>query len=221
MLVIVQVCVAGESLQRTLGVSRDQCHRLFVSHHASRSWVLVLVGAVLRGCERWCILSRHVAYLAPAPCAPLPLQSSSGVLDLAASTLNMFSQRRTAHELLRAHGAIEVLVKLLSPLLATSVTKHAARALGNMANSTNCRFAIRNSGGIGGLIRLLKPDCVDRIKVGGRGGALAGCLLYRQGVARNRAAGYPALVLAEAALSQQQGVLRLYGPMFRFLEFLV
>lgn len=93
------------------------------------------------------------------------LQGMFGVLELAASTLCMLSQRPAAHSLLRSCGAVAALISLLSPLYTSATVENAASALGNLSADSACRHVLRSSGGVGALVRLLKPDCPTKMQV--------------------------------------------------------
>lgn len=85
-----------------------------------------------------------------------------GVMELAAATLLMFSQRESCWELLREKGALQTCIQLLSPLYTSQVVQSATGVVGNVARDVDCRLAFRAAGGVGALVRLLRPDC-DKI----------------------------------------------------------
>ena len=90
-------------------------------------------------------------------------KGSFGVLELATSTLCMFSQRPAAAELLHEQGALPALVKLLSPLFPSVAVVNTANTAGNLAHDPLSRQAFRSAGGVGALVRLLRPDAVHRV----------------------------------------------------------
>uniref|UniRef100_A0A7S3RAC6 SAM domain-containing protein n=1 Tax=Dunaliella tertiolecta TaxID=3047 RepID=A0A7S3RAC6_DUNTE len=84
--------------------------------------------------------------------------SELNVLELATSTLTMFSQRPSASRALYDSGITSLAVKLLSPLLPTVAVVNVANAMGNLAAETDIRLGFRAAGGVGALVRLLRPD---------------------------------------------------------------
>ncbi|GAX79983.1 hypothetical protein CEUSTIGMA_g7422.t1 [Chlamydomonas eustigma] len=85
-------------------------------------------------------------------------EGSYGVLELAASTLAMFSGRPSAIPSLLKFGAIPAIVTLLSPLFPPVVVINAANSVGNVADDMNARLSFRANGGVGSLVRLLRDD---------------------------------------------------------------
>ncbi len=88
-----------------------------------------------------------------------------GILELAAGTLCMFSQRSATHGTLLRLEAVPALTGLLDPELSPSCVENAASALGNLGGHVCCRAAVRSGGGIGALVRLLRADTPSRIQV--------------------------------------------------------
>jgi hypothetical protein len=86
------------------------------------------------------------------------------VVDLAAATLSMLSQRPPAHEVVLTAGAVPVLLQLLDPLQSACAVENAAKMLGNLAADAASRSIIRSTGGIGSLARLLKRDCAPSMQ---------------------------------------------------------
>ncbi|KAG2447415.1 hypothetical protein HYH02_007742 [Chlamydomonas schloesseri] len=97
------------------------------------------------------------------------LEGSAGVLELGASTLAMFSSRAGGGAAFTEAFAVPVLVKLLSPLYAPVVVVHIANAIGNLADDLDIRLALRSGGGIGALVRLLRPDCEASVQAAAAG----------------------------------------------------
>ncbi|GBF90854.1 hypothetical protein Rsub_03708 [Raphidocelis subcapitata] len=85
-------------------------------------------------------------------------KGTHALLELASSTLCALSQRPFAHPLLLSAGAVPPLVSLLSPAHTTCAAANAACALGNLAANAAARRAVRAHGGVGALVRLLRPD---------------------------------------------------------------
>ncbi|KAG1677479.1 hypothetical protein FOA52_001935 [Chlamydomonas sp. UWO 241] len=83
---------------------------------------------------------------------------SFSVMELAASTLQMFCGRPAATPLLLSAGAVPVIVRLLSPLYPEAVVVRMANCLGALADDFEARLAVRAHGGAGALVRLLRPD---------------------------------------------------------------
>ncbi|MEW5300802.1 MAG: hypothetical protein WDW36_003707 [Sanguina aurantia] len=86
------------------------------------------------------------------------IMGSLGVLEVASSAIHMFSQRPFGPAAVVEADGIPVMVKLLSPLHAPTVISNIANAIGNMAGCHGMRLAFRSNGGIGALVRLLRPD---------------------------------------------------------------
>ncbi|PNW72513.1 hypothetical protein CHLRE_16g687182v5 [Chlamydomonas reinhardtii] len=97
------------------------------------------------------------------------LEGSAGVLELGASTLAMFSSRAGGAVAFAEAFAVPVLVKLLSPLYAPVVVVNIANAIGNLADDLDIRLALRSGGGIGALVRLLRPDCEASVQAAAAG----------------------------------------------------
>ncbi|KAG2434292.1 hypothetical protein HXX76_008016 [Chlamydomonas incerta] len=97
------------------------------------------------------------------------LEGSAGVLELGASTLAMFSSRVGGAAAFAEAFAVPVLVKLLSPLYAPVVVVNTANAIGNLADDLDIRLALRSGGGIGALVRLLRPDCEAAVQAAAAG----------------------------------------------------
>jgi hypothetical protein len=93
------------------------------------------------------------------------LQGHQVVVDLAAATLSMLSQRPPAHEVIASAGSIPALLQLLDPLQSACAVENAAKALGNLSADAACRSLIRSSGGVGSLSRLLREDCASSMQV--------------------------------------------------------
>mmetsp|Transcript_25551 Transcript_25551/g.55657 ORF Transcript_25551/g.55657 Transcript_25551/m.55657 type:complete len:586 (-) Transcript_25551:158-1915(-) len=85
-------------------------------------------------------------------------KGSLGVLELATSTLAMFSQRPSATDAIVASGAVPAMVRLLSPLYPAVAVVNVANTVGNLAGDVNVRLAFRAGGGVGALVRLLRSD---------------------------------------------------------------
>mmetsp|Transcript_27752 Transcript_27752/g.70743 ORF Transcript_27752/g.70743 Transcript_27752/m.70743 type:complete len:579 (-) Transcript_27752:845-2581(-) len=85
-------------------------------------------------------------------------KGSLGVLELATSTLAMFASRPAAARALADAGAVPLMVRLLSPLFPTVAVVNVANAVGNLAGDSGARLSFRAGGGVGALVRLLRPD---------------------------------------------------------------
>ncbi|GIL89985.1 hypothetical protein Vretimale_17956 [Volvox reticuliferus] len=96
-------------------------------------------------------------------------EGNAGVLELGASTLAMFSTRAGAAAAFTEASTTSVLVKLLSPLYAPVVVVNIANAIGNLAEDLDIRLALRSGGGIGALVRLLRPDCESSVQAAAAG----------------------------------------------------
>lgn len=79
----------------------------------------------------------------------------------------MLSQRSAAYEPLANAGAIPALLQLLDPLQSPAAVDNAAKALGNLSADLAARCLIRNGGGVGAFVRMLKDDCPDTMQVSG------------------------------------------------------
>jgi len=101
-------------------------------------------------------------------------QAMRGVVDLAASTLCTLSQRASARELLLNENAVPALVSLLTPSHHARAVTDAAAALGNLSSDPDCGRAVRSGGGVGALVRLLRPDAPSSMQAAA---AAALCLL--------------------------------------------
>ncbi|KAG2490283.1 hypothetical protein HYH03_011235 [Edaphochlamys debaryana] len=97
------------------------------------------------------------------------LEGNAAVLELGASSLAMFSGRPGASTAFVEASAVPVLVKLLSPLYAPVVVVNIANAIGNLAEDLDVRLALRSGGGIGALVRLLRPDCEGAVQAAAAG----------------------------------------------------
>lgn len=82
----------------------------------------------------------------------------AGVLELGTSTLAMFAARPALSQAVVDAGAVSVLIKLLSPLYPTVAVVNTANAIGHLSSFEPARLAFRASGGVGALVRLLRPD---------------------------------------------------------------
>ncbi|GFR52021.1 hypothetical protein Agub_g14445 [Astrephomene gubernaculifera] len=97
------------------------------------------------------------------------VEGNSGVLELGASTLAMFSTRAGAAVAFAEACTAPVLIKLLSPLYAPVVVVNVANTIGNLAEDLDMRLALRTGGGIGALVRLLRPDCEASVQAAAAG----------------------------------------------------
>ncbi|KXZ43813.1 hypothetical protein GPECTOR_80g173 [Gonium pectorale] len=97
------------------------------------------------------------------------VEGNAGVLELGASTLAMFSTRVGAAAAFAEAGTTPVLVKLLSPLYAPVVVVNTANTIGNLAEDLDIRLSLRSGGGIGALVRLLRPDCEASVQAAAAG----------------------------------------------------
>ncbi|GAX82754.1 hypothetical protein CEUSTIGMA_g10180.t1 [Chlamydomonas eustigma] len=92
-------------------------------------------------------------------------EGSYRVLELAASTLAMFSGRASALPALLKYGAVPAMIKLLSPLFPQVIVITAADALGNLSENVSARLSFRGHGGVGSLVRLLRNDVDSSVKI--------------------------------------------------------
>uniref|UniRef100_A0A7S0UYY4 SAM domain-containing protein n=1 Tax=Polytomella parva TaxID=51329 RepID=A0A7S0UYY4_9CHLO len=98
------------------------------------------------------------------------LEGSAGVLELASSSLCMFSQRAGAGDYFSEANSVPVLVKLLSPLYPPIVVINISNTVGNMSSDLDFRVAFRSAGGVGALVRLLRPDCESAVQAAAASG---------------------------------------------------
>ncbi|GLC34368.1 hypothetical protein PLESTB_000736600 [Pleodorina starrii] len=96
-------------------------------------------------------------------------EGNAGVLELGASTLAMFATRTGSAAAFAEACTTPVLVKLLSPLYAPVVVVNIANTIGNLAEDLDIRLALRSGGGIGALVRLLRPDCESSVQAASAG----------------------------------------------------
>ncbi|EFJ40754.1 hypothetical protein VOLCADRAFT_108020 [Volvox carteri f. nagariensis] len=96
-------------------------------------------------------------------------EGNAGVLELGASTLAMFSTRAGSSAAFTESCSVPVLVKLLSPLYPPVVVVNIANAIGNLAEDLDIRLALRSGGGVGALVRLLRPDCESSVQAAAAG----------------------------------------------------
>ncbi|PNH01380.1 hypothetical protein TSOC_012741, partial [Tetrabaena socialis] len=97
------------------------------------------------------------------------LEGNAAVLELGASTLAMFSSRAGAGLAFYEATTAPLLVKLLSPLYAPVVVVNVANTIGNLAEEVDIRLALRSGGGVGALVRLLRPDCEASVQAAAAG----------------------------------------------------
>lgn len=97
------------------------------------------------------------------------MEGSAGVLELASSTLAMFSSRPGAGAAFAEAGTAPVLIKLLSPLFPPVVVINICNNVGNMADDYDFRQALRTGGGVGALVRLLRGDCETAVQAASAG----------------------------------------------------